>query len=101
MKINFTDEALANLEDRLLFLIKVQKVPLDKVEEIRANLFSSTKILLDHPNIGQIEENFSHLKLNHRRLIEGHYKIIYRVDSGIIHVTDFFDTREHPSKMRA
>jgi len=101
MRINFTDEALANLEDRLLFLIKVQKVPLDKVEEIRSNLFSRTKTLLDHPNLGQIEENFSHLKLNHRRLIEGSYKIIYRVDGDVIHVTDFFDTREHPSKMRS
>ncbi len=101
MRIDFTDVALDNLEDRLLFLIEKQKVPLLKVEEIRASLFSRAYMLVNFPNIGQVEEELSQKTgIVHRRIIEGYFKIIYTIDHDIIHVTDFFDSREDPKKMK-
>lgn len=41
-----------------------------------------------------------HLGLGHRRLIESHYKIIYRVVGEYIYVTDIFDSRQDPEKMK-
>jgi hypothetical protein len=36
----------------------------------------------------------------HRRLVESHYKIIYRVVGEYIYVTDIFDSRQDPDKMK-
>ena len=36
----------------------------------------------------------------HRCLIVGRFKIVYFVEGDPIHVTDFFDTKQHPSRMR-
>lgn len=36
----------------------------------------------------------------HRRIIEGHYKIIYRVEGQAIYITDIFDSRQDPNKMK-
>jgi len=34
------------------------------------------------------------------RLIESHYKIIYRVTEEFIYITDIFDSRQDPDKMK-
>jgi hypothetical protein len=52
-----------------------------------------------NPFTGQEEPYLSHLQLSHRRIIEGNYKIIYRVEKDLIYVTDVFDTRQDPAKM--
>jgi len=49
---------------------------------------------------GQIEPTLEHLGLGHRRLIEGNFKIIYRVDGELVSVTDIFDSRMDPDKMK-
>ena len=51
--------------------------------------------------MGQREEYLEHLGQSHRRIIEGNYKIIYRIDGDMIYVTDIFDTRQDPGKMKA
>ena len=56
--------------------------------------------LLTHPRMGQKEEYLEHLGQSHRRIIENHYKIIYRVEGEIIYVTDIFDSRQDPAKMK-
>jgi hypothetical protein len=47
-----------------------------------------------------LEEYLDHLGQAHRRVIEGNYKIIYKVTDDAIIVTDVFDTRQNPSKMK-
>jgi len=49
---------------------------------------------------GQIETEMEHRGQGHRRLIEGHFKIIYRVEGDTVYVTDIFDSRQHPEKMK-
>ncbi|MCC6725522.1 MAG: type II toxin-antitoxin system RelE/ParE family toxin [Saprospiraceae bacterium] len=70
-----------------------------KGRTIRANVISKALSLSNFPNIGQIEENLAHLQLNHRYLVEGHFKIIYRVIGSEVWITDIFDSRQDPEKM--
>ena len=40
------------------------------------------------------------MMLGHRRLIESHFKIIYRVIGDCIYITDIFDSRQDADKMK-
>jgi len=40
------------------------------------------------------------LKEGHRRIIEGHFKIVYKIERDIIYITDFFDTRQDTGKIK-
>lgn len=98
MKIQYTEQSLISLQESLDFISK--DVSLEKLIEIRDQILNSTDILLKYPKLGKKEEYLEHLKLGHRRIIEGHYKIIYRTDKSIIYITDIFDTRQEPKKMK-
>ncbi|MFN8410733.1 MAG: type II toxin-antitoxin system RelE/ParE family toxin [Flavobacteriales bacterium] len=56
--------------------------------------------LLKHPKKGKPERLLAHRGLGHRSLSAGRFLIIYYVEGDTIHITDFFDTRQHPSRMR-
>lgn len=98
MKIYFTQQALDSLEETLEFVSQYNT--LQKVEKIKNKLLDSTTILTKNPEIGQQEEYLEHLNLNHRRIIIGHCKIIYRIDKDNVYITDIFDTRQDPLKMK-
>ena len=53
-----------------------------------------------NPMKGQREEFLQHLHQDHRRLIIHYIKIIYKVEDNTIFITDFFDSRQDPSKMK-
>lgn len=68
-------------------------------DRIKSTIFSATKQLTRYPESGQIEENLKILAEDHRYLITGNYKIIYKpVKEGVL-VTDIFDTRQDPEKL--
>ena len=67
--------------------------------KIKTNIFSTTKQLIKHPNSGQIEDTLSKLNQGHRYLVEDNYKIVYRIVSEGILITDVFDTRQNPDKI--
>ena len=68
-------------------------------QRIKFRIFAATRQLIKHPLSGQIETNLQRLGEDHRYLIEGNYKIIYkRVKEGIL-ITDVFDTRQDPIKI--
>jgi len=54
----------------------------------------------DQPFAGQKEEFLEDMKLEHRRIVEGNYKIIYRIHGDTVYVTDIFDSRQNPIKMK-
>lgn len=56
--------------------------------------------LLKHPKKGKPEKLLAHRGKGHRSLTAGRFLIVYYVDDDTIHITDFFDTRQHPSRMR-
>ncbi|HMU12390.1 MAG TPA: type II toxin-antitoxin system RelE/ParE family toxin, partial [Flavobacteriales bacterium] len=69
----------------------------DKVEE---RLLKRAQELIEQPWKGPPERELVGLNKGHRFLLLGRYKIIYRVVGDKIHITDFFDTKRHPSHMR-
>ena len=70
------------------------------MSEIRDLILAKADKLLCNPNIGQLEEYLEHLGKSHRRVIEGNHKIIYKVESETIYITDIFDSRQDPEKMK-
>ena len=47
-------------------------------QRIKSNIFKSTRQLTKHPASGQIELTLENLGEEHRYLVEGNYKIIYK-----------------------
>lgn len=100
MKVVITDEAWQRLEKELSFLIEVQQIPESKVLSIGKKLINTAKSLSKQPYKGQEEPFLAELNQDHKRLIEGNFKIIYYIDNGVVYVTSFFNTRRDPKKMK-
>lgn len=68
-------------------------------QRLRDRIFISTKQIKNQPNFGQIEPTLSWINQEHRYLVRGNYKVIYKkVKEGIL-ITDIFDTRQDPKKI--
>jgi toxin ParE1/3/4 len=98
MELIYTEQALDSLEEALEFI--APKVTQEKLLEIRDRILDKADTLLLQPNQGQKEPYLEHLELDYRRIIESHYKIIYRVIGESIYITDIFDSRKDPEKMK-
>ncbi|WP_320167935.1 type II toxin-antitoxin system RelE/ParE family toxin [Mangrovibacterium marinum] len=99
MKLVYTEQALLSLEETLTFLSA--KVSPRKLLEIRNKILDAADSLLIQPLQGQEEPFLKHLQLGHRRIISGHYKIIYRIEGEWIYITDIFDSRQDPDTMNS
>lgn len=98
MMLVYTEQALDSLQEALDFI--APKVTHEKLLEIRDRILDKADTLLFQPLKGRKEPFLEHLGLDHRRLVEGHYKIIYRVIDEYIYITDIFDSRQDPDKMK-
>jgi len=98
MRLVYTEQALASLEETLEFI--ATNVSHEKLLEIRDRILDRTDSLLLQPLSGQKEPSLEHLGLGHRRLVVDHCKVIYRVDGEYIYITDIFDSRQDPDKMK-
>jgi len=97
-QVIWTNFAISELKNIYLYY---RMVASDKVaDKIRKSIFDSTKHLSKQPLIGAIEENLVDLKQEHRYIVESNYKIIYRVLHNNIYITDIFDCRQSPQKMK-
>jgi plasmid stabilization system protein ParE len=97
MKILWTDFAASSLFE----IYKYYKLAAGEnvAQRIRSRILSATRQLIKHPLSGQAEVNLKKLGEDHRYLVEGNYKIMYRkVKEGIL-ITDVFDTRQDPVKI--
>lgn len=100
MKVIYTDQSLDSLHEGMSFLLEDLGIPMDKVSKIKTQLLDKADSLAINPYKGQKEEYLDHLGKEHRRLIEGHFKIIYLEETETIFITDFFDTRQDPEQMK-
>jgi plasmid stabilization system protein ParE len=98
MKLVYTEQALESLEEALDFI--APKVTHKKLMQIRDKILDKADTLLLNPLEGRKEPYLEHLGLEHRHLIESHIKIIYRVIGEYIYITDIFDSRQNPDKMK-
>jgi len=97
MKIIWTDFATENLKD--IFYYYSNKVNRNVAHKIRTEILKTTKQLLKNPESGPLEQNLEKLNQNHRYLVAGNYKIIYKIVEDQILIVDVFDTRQDPGKM--
>ena len=94
MKVIWTDFASNSLFEIYKYYKEMANENVAK--KIKLRIFNKTKQLIKHPLSGQMETNLQKLNEEHRYLIEGNYKIIYkRIRQGIL-ITDVFDTRQDP-----
>jgi plasmid stabilization system protein ParE len=100
MKVVLTEQSLIRLEKSLRFYLEELEIPKAQVIKIKNRLIGKAKSLSKSPRKGQYEPYLSKLKQGHRRLIEGNFKIIYRVEGNTVYIVDFFDSRDNPKKMK-
>ena len=98
-KLIYLPESRLGLREAMDFLKKT-KVPLEKIKEIRSEILTKADQLKVNPNIGSKEELLSGLSREYKKLICSHYKVIYFIDGQNVVVTDIFDSRQDPRKMR-
>ena len=100
MKVIVTEESLQSLESSLLFYLDELGYSLEKVAMIKTQLLTKARSLSTHPYQGQYEPYLKRMEKGHRRLVEGYFKIIYKIEDQVIYITDFFETRQDPAKMQ-
>ncbi len=99
MRLIYTADAQNNL-NAILDYLEEQNVSHTVINRIRDKILEAANVLLVFPDIGSPEFELEHLGQNHRRIVKDHYKIIYRLEGENIYVTDIFDTRQDPAKMK-
>lgn len=97
MKIIWTDFAIDNLKE--IFDYYSNKANKKVAHKIRTQILASTKQLINNPESGQIELNLQKLNQNHRYIVCGNYKVIYKIENSEIVINDIFDGRQNPIKM--
>lgn len=99
-KVFWTSRAVKDLEKITRFNSSLYGFK--KAITIALAIKKSTEILenpdYDFSKIGSVDESFSHLKRNYRKLIIEHCKITYRDGFDKIYINRVFDTRQNPSK---
>lgn len=98
MKLVYTRPALERIAEIQAFW--AEHTAEDKAQEMVAFLMEKTKQLLADPLRGFPETKLAQLGLGHRSLLLGRFKVIYYVSGEEVRITDFFDTKQHPSRMR-
>ncbi|WP_417858859.1 type II toxin-antitoxin system RelE/ParE family toxin [Xanthomarina gelatinilytica] len=97
MKIIWTDFAIENLKD--IFDYYAENASKKIAHKVRKQILDTSLQLLNNSESGQIEFHLQNLNQNHRYLLSGNYKIIYRIIDNLIIINDVFDTRREPIKM--
>jgi plasmid stabilization system protein ParE len=99
MKIEITK----NAEERLKEIYKYYKreASITIARRIKNEILERIKTLKDYKDLGPIDEHLKYLHLGHRKLTEGNYKIVYRLENNLIYITDIFDTQQDPDKQKS
>jgi hypothetical protein len=99
MKVLITQAVLDSLSNTVDFYLYELEIPSNFIASLIDQLFLKIDRLPENPFLGQIEPTLISYKKDHRRIVLGNIKIIYRVDQEVIYITDIFDSRQNPSKM--
>jgi plasmid stabilization system protein ParE len=100
MKLVYSEYAIEQLGAILNFLIFELEVPTEKALQIRDSILEKADKIPSNIYLAQKEEFLEHLELSHRRVVIGNYKIVYAIKKDHILITDIFDTRQDPKKMK-
>ncbi|EAZ81691.1 type II toxin-antitoxin system RelE/ParE family toxin [Algoriphagus machipongonensis] len=97
MKIVWSERSLKDLD--FIFEFYVFSASINVAQKITGKLIEKVKILTSYPEIGVVENLDFDVPFEYRYIIEGNYKIIYRiVEQKAILIARVFDTRMDPKK---
>jgi plasmid stabilization system protein ParE len=97
MKVFWTKFALDSLSE--IYRYYKENVSVTIANNIREGILTSTNQLEKHSLSGALEELLLGLNEDHRCLIRGNYKVIYKIRNQKVYITDVFDTRQNPEKI--
>ena len=97
MKVDITDFANQQLID--IFKYYATEVSENTASRLINKIIEAIEELGRLPSIGTKEVLLEKLKLNHKYIVTGNYKIIFRVEAETIYITDIFDCRQNPNKI--
>ena len=98
MKILITAPAWESYAEALRFLSGYMTAR--ELEQWDARIWKDIRELARFPFGGQVEPYLEHLGGGHRRLVVGNFKVIYRVANDTVFITDIFDARQDPMRMK-
>jgi plasmid stabilization system protein ParE len=98
VELKITDYAIAHLVESVELTLGGASI--EKREEVIDSVLEEARRLIQWPQAGQVEVWLAGREHEYRRLVAGNFKIIYRVEGDMIHVTDIFDARQDPKRMR-
>lgn len=97
MKIFWSKRSLKDLH--IIFEFYEFSASLSVAQRITGKLVEKVKIFTSYPEIGVVENWDIDVPFEYRSIIEGNYKIIYRVvEQKTILIARVFDTRMDPKK---
>lgn len=97
MKIVWSDRALLDLDDIFQFYSLIAST--DVAQKLTGKIVNRVRILTSYPEAGVAKSWGIELPFEYRSLVEGNYKIIYRVvDQTTVLIARVFDTRMDPKK---
>jgi len=94
-RIIWSDESIADLRSIHHYLSRKSK---KAAIELIKRILEREEQILQYPLSGTIYLS-EELGIEFRFVIEGNYKIIYRIDDAFIIVNTIFDTRQDPDKL--
>jgi toxin ParE1/3/4 len=77
----------------------LHKVNQKIAKQEQTKIVQRIKILKDFPLIGQVEDNEKFQGAGFRYLVQGNFKILYKIEEDDIVILSVFHTMQHPDKM--
>lgn len=94
----WTEFAENQLDDIFEYFLVVSGF--EQAQKIVQKLIIATKVLELQPEVGQIEEALLNRKEQVRYLVEGNFKILYFLRNGMVIISDVFDARQSPKRLK-
>ena len=98
MKVLWTQFAVSSLQS--IYNYYQTNVSHSIAEKICSSILNGSRQLQKYPYSGSTEPFLMELGENHRYILRGNYKIIYRISNSKVYITDVFDTRQDPGNLK-
>lgn len=100
MRIIWSNTAKADVKEIYSYYREVASLKV--AQSIRIAIVEKPRLLTKQPEIGQEEENPIVAGRGFRYLVEGNYKIVYKVfaERKEVLIATVFDTRQNPTKLK-
>ena len=97
MKIVVTGPASDDINE--VYEYYFQRVNLKTAKQEKDKIIKRFKILKNFPLSGQVEDNEKFKESEIRYLVQGNFKIVYKVEEDTVIILSVFNTSQNPDKM--